>query len=139
MKNKYTYNILKIIFSLIIIIPIVSLVGIWLGYDIQPKPEYYTNMEAYNFIKILMDTQYITIINALVFSVGLLMLWTKRTALASVIIFPITLNVVAFHAFVDGGLLTGGAMMGNLMLAINLYFFWYHFPKYSDLLKLDDK
>ncbi len=137
MKNKYLYRSLKVIFSLIILLPVVSLIGILLGYDIEPKPEYYTNVEAYYFIKVLMDSMYITVINSIVFTVGLILLWTKRVALASILIFPITVNVVAFHAFLDSGLFTGGALMGNCMLAINLYFFWYHFAQYKSVLAKD--
>lgn len=137
MKNKYVYNALKVIFSLIILVPIGGLLAILAGMDANPKPEYYNNLEAYNFIMMLMDTMYITVINSLVFAFGLVLLWTKRTALAAVIIFPITVNVVAFHGFIDGGLFTSGALMGNVMLAINLYFFWYHFDQYGELLSVD--
>jgi len=139
MRNKYTYLTLKVIFSLIILLPVISLIGILLGYDMDPKPEYYQTSIAYEFIRIIMDSWYITVINALIFTIGFVMLWTKRAALAAVIIFPITVNVVSFHAFLDGGLFTGGALMGNIMLVINLYLFWYHWDKYSELLKLDNR
>lgn len=135
--QKYIYISLKIIFSLIILLPVVSLVGILLGFDIKPNQEYYQTTEAFAFIQVLMDSMYITVINSLVFVVGLVLLWSKRTALAAVITFPITVNVVAFHAFLDGGLLTGGALMGNIMLAINLYFFWYYRGQYAQLLSKD--
>jgi putative oxidoreductase len=135
--KKYMYIALKVVFSLIIFLPVASLFAMGLGYDIAPKPEYYQTPEAFTFIQVLMDSMYITIINALVFTVGLVLLWTKRTALAAVLIFPITVNVVAFHAFLDGGLFTGGAFLGNVMLAINLYFFWYHFEQYKELLRPD--
>lgn len=132
--KKYIYVVLKVVFSLIILLPVVSLIGLMFGADIEPKPEYYNNAEAYNFIKVLMDSMYITVINAIVFVVGLVLMWTKRTALAAVLIFPITINVVAFHAFLDGGLFTGGALLGNIMLLINLYLFWYHREQYQHLL-----
>src|SRR3989344_5301270 len=105
--------------------------------NLEPKPEYYHTPEAYLFIKILMDAMYITIINAIVFVVGLVLLWTKRAALAAVLVFPVTVNVVAFHAFMDGGLLTSGAMLGNLMFFINVYLFWYHREQYRQLLAKD--
>jgi hypothetical protein len=43
--------------------------------------------------------------------------------------------VVAFHAFLDGGLLTGGAVLGNLMLLINAYFLWQHRREYRPLVE----
>ena len=132
--KKFVHIAIKLIFSLIILVPIASLFASLLGYDVAPKPEYYNNPEAFAFIKVLMDSMYITIINALVFAIGLVLLWTKREALAAVIIFPITVNIVAFHAFLDGGLLTGGAVMGNILLLINLYLFWYYCSQYKQLL-----
>lgn len=132
--HKYTYLISKVIFSLIILLPVVSLVGLVFGADIEPKREYYHTDEAFAFIQVLMDSVYITVINAIVFAVGLVLLWTKRAALAAVLIFPITINVVAFHAFLDGGLLTSGAFMGNIMFIINMYLFWWHRDQYSSLL-----
>jgi hypothetical protein len=56
--------------------------------------------------------------------IALFFLWTRRTALAALLVLPITVNVVAFHLVLDGGLLTAGAVLGNVMLLINLYFLW---------------
>lgn len=121
---KYLNIFFKVIFSLIILLPIVSLSGILLGADIQPKQEYYQTPEAFAFIQILMDSMYITVINSVIFAVGLVLIWTKRVALAMALILPISVNVVGFHAFLDGGLLTSGALMGNILLGLNLYFMW---------------
>jgi TctA family transporter len=131
--KKYLHLVIKVIFSTIIVLPVVSLLGILMGADIQPKPEYYTTPEAYEFIRILMNSMYITVINSVVFTLGLILLWTKRVALAALLIFPITVNIVGFHAFLDGGLLTSGALMGNVMLFINLYYLWQHREVYQTL------
>lgn len=131
---KYLNIFFKVIFSLIILLPIVSLIGILLGADIQAKQEYYQTPEAFAFIKILMDSMYITVINSVIFAVGLVLIWTKRVALAMALILPISVNVVGFHAFLDGGLLTFGALMGNIMLALNLYFMWLEKDKFIPLL-----
>ncbi len=135
--KKYTYIGLKVVFSLIILLPVVSQIGLLLGYNIEPKPEYYSTNEAFTFITVLMDAEYITIINSLVFIISLILLWTRRAGLAAVLCFPITLNIVAFHAFVDGGPFTGGALLGNIFFAINLYLFWYHWAQYRQLLSKD--
>ncbi len=132
--QKYLHIGLKIIYSLIILIPIVSYAGILLGFDIEAKREYYNTDQAFAFIQTITDGGYIAPINALIFTIGLVLLWMRRTALAAVLMFPITVNIVAFHAFLDGGLLTGGALMGNILLAINLYFFWRHREQYAQLL-----
>lgn len=135
--KKYSYIVLKALFSLILLLPVGSLVGLVLGYDIEPKPEYYQSAEAFTFIQVLMDSMYITVINALVFVMALVLLWTKRAALAAVLVFPITVNIIAFHAFLDGGLFTEGAFLGNIMLVLNLYLFWYHRGQYTMLLSKD--
>ncbi len=130
---KYLNIFFKVIFSLIILIPVVSLIGIFLGADIQPKQEYYNTPEAFAFIQILMDSMYITVINSVIFAAGLVLIWTKRTALAMLLILPISVNIVGFHAFLDGGLFTGGALMGNIMLVLNLYFMWQERENYRPL------
>jgi hypothetical protein len=77
---------------------------------------------------------YISYIMAAVHIVALIALWTKREALAALLIAPITVNVVAFHAFIDGGLLTGGAVLANLMLLLNTYLLWKNRAAYRSLL-----
>ena len=47
------------------------------------------------------------------------------------------LLVVGFHLFLDGGLLTPGAVPGDVMLLINAYFLWKHRHKYRTLLDQD--
>jgi hypothetical protein len=71
---------------------------------------------------------------AVVHVVALACLWTRRTGLAALRILPITVNVVAFHAFLDGGLLTAGAVLANITLLINAYFLWQHRREYAPLL-----
>lgn len=117
--------------SLIMLLPIAGMTGLFP----QPTPDLYNTQKAYEFILMLMDTKYIMYLDTLVFTVALVLLWTRREALAAVLVFPITVNVVAFHAFIDGGLLTGGALMGNVMLAANLYLFWVHQEQYAGMLK----
>ncbi len=58
--------------------------------------------------------------------IALVALWTKREALAALLVLPITLNVVGFHLVLDGGLLMAGAMIANLMLVLNLYLLWHN-------------
>jgi acetyl-CoA synthetase len=70
----------------------------------------------------------------LVFALALVCLWTKREALAAILILPITVNIVAFHLFLDGGLLTPGAVMADALLALNVYFLWQQRAEYRTLL-----
>ncbi len=128
---KIINTILKVILSLMLIMPIFGALGIFP----EPTADMYTNATGYEFIKILMDSQYVMIMMSVVFFISLICLWTKRVALASLLILPITLNIVGFHAFLDGGLLTSGAVMGNVLLLLNLYFVWISRAQISSLWK----
>ena len=121
---------LKIVLSLILVLPILGLLGVFP----PPTQDLYNTAEAFDFIETITEGRYISIIMGLVHVVALVCLWTRRTALAALLILPITVNVVAFHAFLDGGLLTAGAVLGNIMLAINAYFLWQHRHEYRPLL-----
>lgn len=109
--------IIKILLSLLFISPILGTLGIFPA----PTREMYNTDEAYNFIMILMNSGYVMWMMAVVFAISLVMIWKNKMALVALLILPITLNIVGFHAFLDGGLLTGGAVMGNVLLLINLY------------------
>ena len=121
---------LKVVLSLILVLPILG----WLGVGPPATPDLYNTPEAFAFIQTITEGRYITTIMVAVHVVALVCLWTRRTALAALLILPITVNVVAFHAFLDGGLLTAGAILGNVMLLINAYFLWQHRREYRPLL-----
>ena len=122
--------VLKVVLSLILVLPILGLTGVFP----PPTQDLYNTPEAFQFIVTLQEGRYINIIMAVVHVIALVCLWTRRTALAALLILPITVNVVGFHAFLDGGLLTGGAVPGNIMLLINAYFLWQHRREYAPLL-----
>jgi putative oxidoreductase len=122
--------VLKVVLSLILLLPVLG----WLGVGPPATPDLYNTPEAFAFIETITQGRYITVIMVVVHVVALVFLWTRRTALAALLILPITVNVVAFHAFLDGGLLTAGAILGNIMLLINAYFLWQHRREYSPLL-----
>ena len=129
--KKYLHIFAKIVFSLILLLPILGSTGM-LG---EATRDLYNTDEAFAFIKMLTDTLYITYMMTAVHIIALIALWTKREALAALLELPITLNVVAFHLVLDGGLLTGGALLGNIMLILNLYLLWKNRASYAVLLK----
>jgi len=118
--KKYLHVIAKGLFSLILILPIIGSTGL-LG---EATRDLYNTDIAFAFIEMLTDIGYITYMMTAVHIIALLALWTKREALATLLELPISLNVVGFHLVIDGGLLTAGAMLGNLMLLLNLYLLW---------------
>lgn len=131
---KYVYIIAKILLTLLLISPILGA----LGFMPAPTPDMYNTPKAYEFISLLMEVKYITIIQAIVFILSAFFLWTKREALASLLLLPITVNIVAFHAFLDGGLFTAGALMGNILAILTIFFIWTNRNKLK-LLFIQDK
>lgn len=123
--------ILKLILSAILLMPIVGAFGVFP----EPTADLYNTPEAFEFIQVLMATKYIMIINAIVFGLTFIALWANRVALAAILLLPVTVNIVAFHLFLDGGLFTAGAVMGNVLLVLNLYFMYQQRAHYSALLK----
>lgn len=128
--KKIVHIILKVIFCLIMAMPILGATGVFP----PPTPDLYNTSEAFAFIESLTTAWYITYMMAAVFTLCIALIIMGRTALAAILALPITLNVVAFHLFLDGGLLTAGASLGNLLLLINLYFIWANRAQYMRLL-----
>ena len=128
--KKILHIVAKILLSLIILLPIGGATGM-LG---EATRDLYNTDLAFAFIEMLTAVMYISDILAAVLIVALIALWTKREALAALLIAPITVNVVAFHAFIDGGLLTAGAGLANIMLLLNAYLLWKNRAAYRSLL-----
>jgi hypothetical protein len=116
--KKIMHIALKVLLSLLLIMPIFGI----LGFFPAPTPDMYTNATAFRFIQILMASKYIMFLEGLTFVVSLVLLWTRREALTALLLLPFTVNIVGFHMFLDGGLFTSGAIMGNVFLVLNLYF-----------------
>ena len=97
----------------------------------------YNTDEAFSFIEMLTTAAYIIYMIAVAHVLAVIALWTRREVVGALLALPITLNVVGFHMFLDGGLFTAGALMGNVMLALNLYFLFIHCTKLQTLAKQD--
>lgn len=129
--KKYLHIAAKIIFSLILLMPVLGTTGM-LG---EATRDLYNTDQAYAFIQALVDVMYINYIMSVVHIIALIALWTKREALAALLVLPITVNVVAFHVWIDGGPFTNGAVLGNIMLLINGYLLWKNRKQYTSLLR----
>jgi hypothetical protein len=126
--------ILRIILGLLLISPIIGALGVFP----PPTADMYNTPEAFSFIEKLMEVGYINILIAVIFAVCLVLTIMNRMALAALLLLPITLNIISFHAFLDGGLFTMGAIMGNALgnalFLNNLYFLWQNRAVYKILL-----
>ncbi|MCF7831759.1 MAG: hypothetical protein K9M36_02655, partial [Candidatus Pacebacteria bacterium] len=118
--KKIINIILKIILSLIIIMPILGTLGIFP----PATPDMYNTTKAYDFIIMITNAGYIMWIMTVVYIICLGLIIKNKMALVALLLLPITINIVGFHAFLDGGLLTPGAIMGNVFFLINIYFLW---------------
>ncbi len=118
--KKIIGHFCRVVLSLIMLLPIVG------AFNVMPAPtrDLYNTDRAFQYIQVLMETRYVTVMMAVVFALSLYFLWTRRTALAALLILPVTLNIEGFHAFLDGGLFTSGAVLGNALFLLNLYFLW---------------
>lgn len=129
--KKYINTFLKVILSLILILPIFGVLHIFPA----PTADMYGNAEAFAFIQMLSQgAAYIDYIMVIVFVISLVLIWTGRMALAALLILPITVNVVGFHMFLDNGVFVAGSIPADIMLALNLYFIWKHRSQYSQLI-----
>jgi len=131
MTKKVIDVVLKVILSLILAMPVAGTTGI-LG---EATRDLYNTDQAFAFIQMLTAVGYITYMMAAVHVVAIIALWTRREALAALLIAPITLNVVGFHLVLDGGLLTSGALLGNIMLLLNAYLLWKYRVQYNTILQ----
>ncbi len=121
--------ILRVLLALFIVSPILGVLGVFP----PPTRDLYTNDLAFSFINVLMQTGYVMYIMAAVFAVSIVLIIMNRMALVALLILPITVNIVAFHWFLDGGPFTAGAIMGNVLILINAYFLWQNRLRYKSL------
>ena len=133
--KKYLNPVLKGVLSLLLVSPILGALGIFP----PPTRDLYNTDQSFEFINALMGSGYIMVIMAVCFLVAIILLWTKRTAAAALLILPFTVNIIAFHLMLDGGLFTAGAIMGNVLLILNVYFLWQHRTTYKQLLAAQSK
>jgi hypothetical protein len=106
-----------------------------LGVFPAPTADMYTSAKSFAFIQAMMSAGYITMTMAVVFALSLVCLWTKRVALAAILILPLTVNIVGFHLFLDGGLFVPGAIMADLLLVLNVYFLYQQRSVYKSLIQ----
>lgn len=129
--KKFIHIGLKVVLSLILISPILGVLGVFP----PPTRELYNTDEAFAFIEMLAAAGYINYMMLVVNIVAVIALWTRREALGALLLTPIVANIIGFHAFLDGGLFTPGAIMANALLLLTIYFFWKNRAVYASLLE----
>lgn len=127
---KKTINIvLKVVLSLILIMPILGVLGVFP----QPTADMYKTKESYDFIMALYSSEYIMWLMGVVFALCLFLIIKNKMALVALLLLPISLNILGFHMFLDGGLFNAGAIMADVLFALNLYFLYQNRDQYKAL------
>lgn len=126
---KIVNIVLRALLALLIASPILGALGVFP----PPTPDLYNTPQAFAFIDMLMTNGYIMYIMTGVFAISLILILMNRMAIVALLLLPITVNIIAFHAFLDGGLFTVGAIMANVLALINIYFLWQNRAKYKAL------
>lgn len=119
----------KIVFTLLLVTPILGTLGVFPA----PTAEMYFTPEAFEFIQAMMNSGYLIVFMTITHLLALVALWTKREALAAALELPIALNIIGFHAYLDGGIFTAGALMGNVFFIIILYFIYIRRSSFAQL------
>ncbi|PIZ95018.1 MAG: hypothetical protein COX80_05180 [Candidatus Magasanikbacteria bacterium CG_4_10_14_0_2_um_filter_33_14] len=127
---KIIHNILKVLLSLLLLMPVLGTLGVMP----EPTRDLYNTDEAFAFIQSLYASSYILYTMAIVHVFAIIALWTKREALAALLIAPITVNIIGFHIFLDG-LFNTGSLMAVVLCALNIYFLWKNKETYKVLLE----
>ncbi len=119
--------VMRVLFGLVLLLPVLGALGVFPA----PTADLYTP-QGWAFMKALMDTGYMMPLLGLTCFIGLVLVIMGRTALAAIIVAPMTVNVVLFHAFLDGTPV-GALIPAGILLLCNAYFLWENRKKYKNL------
>lgn len=120
--------VLRVLVCLLLLTPILGATGVFPA----PTADLYTP-SGWAFMSAIMATPHMFPLIAITCGVSLVFFLMRRDALAAVILAPLTVNVIGFHAFVDTGLLSPSASLGIVLLVCNAFFLWDNRKKYKVL------
>lgn len=125
LKNKKLIWIIQIILGLILIF-------FGLNFFLQFAPQPSLNEPATVFLGAIFVAGYIFPIISIIFViVGLLFIFHKYSALSALVLFPITLNIILFHIFLD--IATIG--IGLVIFILNVYLLKVYWNSYKSVFK----
>lgn len=119
--------VMRVLFCLLLLLPVLGTLGVFPA----PTADLYTP-QGWAFMKALMDTGYMMPLIGILCAVSFVLVAMGRTALAAVLMAPFTLNVILFHAFLDGTPLTA-LIPATILFVCNAFFLWTNRAKYADL------
>ncbi|MCH7568733.1 MAG: hypothetical protein IIA87_04905 [Nanoarchaeota archaeon] len=123
LRNRKLVRTIQIIFGLGLIF-----FGTNMFFQFLASPEF--NEAGSAFLGALFATGFIfPIMGTIWILAGLMFLFNKCSALAAIIIFPVSLNILLFHLLLD----FTGALMGILVFILNIYLFYVHWNSYKPM------
>lgn len=120
--------VMRVLLGLLLVTPILGATGVFPA----PTADLYTPT-GWAFMSALMASGYLMPLLGILCAVCVVLIAMNKTALAAILLAPMTVNVICFHAFVDTGLVSPSAIMGVLLLILNAYFLWVNRMKYKAL------
>jgi hypothetical protein len=127
---KIVNTILRVLLGLFLLMPVTG----GLGMMPEPTEEMYSP-EGWMFMSALMNSGYMMPLIALTCLACAILLFANRTALAAILLAPFTINVIAFHVFLDAAPISAAAIPAYILLMLNAYFLWVNTEKYRQLWK----
>lgn len=125
---KIVRIVLRVLLCLLLAIPLLGTLGVFPA----PTADLYTP-NGWAFMSALMGSGYMFPLLGIVSAVVVILTLMNKMALAAIVLAPMTVNVIAFHTFVDTGLFTPNASLGILLLVLNAFFLWDNRSKYKTL------
>lgn len=122
--------ILRVLLVLLCVSPVLGTLGIFPA----PTRDMYNTDGAFAFITMMMTTGYLIWAIAGTFAIVLVLTIMNRMALAALLLLPLVVNIIGFHAFLDGGLFTAGSSMALVLAGITVYFLYRNRSRYEALL-----
>lgn len=125
---KIVRIVLRILLCLLLVTPVLGATGVFPA----PTADLYTE-SGWAFMSALMASGYIMPLLAALCAVAIVLTVMNKMALVAILIAPMTVNVIAFHAIVDTGLISPSASLGIPLLLINAFFLWDNRATYKNL------
>lgn len=125
---KITRIVLRVLLALLTLLPVLGTAGVFPA----PTADLYTP-NGWAFMEALMNATYLMPLLGITFFATLVLTIMNRMALAAIILAPVSVNILCFHAFVDTGLISPSASLGIVLFLLNAFFLWDKRKKYKAL------
>lgn len=125
MKNQKVYKVVRPLFGLLL-----AFFGLNPYFNFFTLPEF--NEAGGAFLGAMAASGYVmTLVSLVLVVVGAMYVFNKYVALGNLLLLPMSINFVLFHAFLD----SAGAAGAVLVLLLNFYMIWMSWGKYEGLMK----